>query len=331
MARIGVITPIKARGDEDVRWLCEGIESVLAQKTEDWQMMIVNDHSEVEFRDYQRLVKLFKDPRVLGKRNEGRPGAATARNLAAELVDANLLLPLDHDDTFPPGAFDIYLEGWKARKPGEGIVYGDTLILQNDSSRIHAGHPYNFNLLLDQLMMPVGALHSKADWGRVGGWKPEMELGLEDWEYWIALGEVGVCGHYIPKVTYHYRRHARGRLAHLRTHPETYARAQAIMKSLHENTYAGRKPMGCCGGPSASTPPAPSRREVSELPAEGLVSIMYVGALGGGFWVVGRRTGINYYVPGTRHLLQLPDGRPGVDPRDVQQLLNQDRGSFVRV
>jgi hypothetical protein len=338
MARIGVITPVKARDDTDVAWLCEGIESVLGQSIDDWNMVIVNDHSVVEFKDYKRLRQLFKDERVSGARNP-QQGVSSARNLAAEKVDAELLLPLDHDDWFPKDAFEIYLGAWDDGGSEKGLVYGDTKLVQQNSQRIFAGAKYNFDSLLKTLFLPVGSLHRKTAWGRVGGWKLEMDQGLEDWEYWIALGELGVCGHYVPKVTYIYRRHARGRLADLRTHQDKFARAQATMRQLHLESFNGRKQMGCCGGGGGRSQPTPRQAPPQKIATmllkatpDKLVQVEYTGNLSGSHWVTGRNSGLSYIVMGKFQPLRLPDGRPGVMPQDVQWMLGLDRGkSFRRV
>lgn len=336
---LGIVTPIKATTDEDVTWLCENIESLMAQSITDWKQVIVNDHSDVEFRDYDRLKQLFKDPRVTGKR-ASKLGVCNARNLAVETLDTELILPVDADDALPPDGIKLYLAGWE-EKGDAGIVYGDTLLVQANSQKVFPGHPYSFQLLLEQLPMPVGALHRKSDWAKIGGWDPRMTGGLEDWEYWIRMGENGVCGYYIARITYHYRRHPRGRLAFLRTNPGHYDKAFAQMRELHKDTFNGRAPVGCCGGTTKAVATqgghqAPAAQNVAAqmhaLDTGDLVPIRYVGRMGGGFYVVGRVSGIRYLVPGQGELLKTPDNRVGVDPQDVRYIINQDGGrSFERV
>lgn len=332
---IGVITPVRAKEDQDVAWLIQAIKSVLSQPVDDWQMVIANDQSAVNFQDYHELKQLFKDKRITGKRNLD-PGVSNARNLAAATVDAPLLLPLDHDDWFPENAFTDFLEGWNSGGSEKGIVHGDILLYQNNSQRIHAGHPYNFQLLLQQLYMPIGCLFRKSDWARAGGWKPEMNAGLEDWEFWLTLGTLGVCGHYVPKTLYVYRRHAQGRLAHLRTQPEAFEKAQAQMRDLHRDIFAGRFPVGCCHSAASAAPqggaaPAQNVREqMAGVDTSDLVRVLYVGGMNSEFFIEGRPSGIRYTVPGKNALVRCPDGRAGVDPRDLRWILGQDRGNSFR-
>lgn len=337
-AKIGVITPIHAVDDIDVAWLVEAVHSVQQQEFQNWSMVVVNDHSEVDFGDYRELVKLFQtEKRLKGTRAE-EAGVSNARNLAAGMLDAELLLPLDHDDMFPETAFEDYLEAWRGGGSAEGIVYGDTLLMQENSQRIFEGHKYSFNLLLDHLFLPIGSMHRKADWQKVGGWKPEMNGGLEDWEYWITLGEHGVCGYYVPKTLYTYRRHARGRLATLRTNPEIYARAEAQMRQLHLDTFQGRLPMGCCsGGGGAAAPtnrPAPANNvpvQMAAVVTGDLVNVIYIGSSTGNFYVQGPRSGIRYLVNGINRPLVMPDGRRGVDSQDAPLIIRMDRGKAFEI
>lgn len=341
--KIGVITPVKADSNQKVKWLIEAIQSVRAQTHEDWEMVIVNDRSSVKFGDFPELLKEMGDDRVKGVRASahGVSGVAGARNLAVEQCNADYLLPLDADDLLPPDAMETYVKAW-GEKPG-GVLYGHTELRQNNSSRTHQARPYSFQLLLNALMMPVGSFHSRKAWAEVGGWTSDMDGGLEDWEYWIKLGEVGVCGNALNKVLYIYRRHPHSRLSWLRTSGE-YGEALAKMRERHEDVYNGRYPVRCCGGGQSKrrTPPANPNVDVvqrelqgvvaeSEAVADGnLVAVVYEGALGGSWGVNGHVTGTHYTVPGPGKVLTMPDGRQGVMQEDVVYILALERGRAFR-
>jgi hypothetical protein len=183
--------------------------------------------------------------------------------------------------------------------------------------------------------MTIGCLHRKSDWEKVGGWKKEMSAGLEDWEYWISMGEAGVCGFYVPEELYHYRRRADGRLSQLRTHENAFDLAVQRIRELHTDSYNGRFPVGCCGGGGGGRPPKPTGLPtrspvISQLQADQLVALRYTGK-GQGFFVTGRASGLSYKIVGPNQLVEMKDGRQGVDPRDVQFLLKLGRGrDFAR-
>lgn len=346
MARVSIITPVKAKDEEDIGWLQKCIESVQAQTVEDWEMVVVSDHSEVSLKP---LKSLFKDSRIRGVKAT-KFGVSNARNQGVALTTAPLLLPVDADDILPTNSLEGFLAAWpEALKQGGSselgsIVYGDTLIFGVDSSRYFQSAEYEFARLLKQLIMPVGSLHSRAAWQKAGGWKPEMEDGLEDWEYWITLGEQGVCGLHVQEVLYHYRRHGKGRLGAMQKDPSHYQLAYQKMRDLHKDTYDGRLPMGCCGGGrggskasrarrpvqadsgSGSSPTMTEREALALADNDALVQVQYVGPRKD-FFVRGRPSGVHYYVEGPNAILIIKNhSKPGVLPQDARHVASMNRG-----
>lgn len=335
MALVSIITPVLAKTERDVEWLQESIESVLAQTHKDWELFIVNDHSKISLGP---LGEYFKDKRIHGAMANGH-GVAQARNQAAELSTSGLLLPLDHDDKLAPEALEKLLAGWEAC--GNGVIYGDTVLFGDDFSRIYHSPPFNVDLMLKQLLLPVGGLHSKQAWQESGGWKSQMSMGLEDWEYWLTLMEKGHCGHHIAEVVYYYRRHPTSRLSKMLASSNGYKVAYSKMRDIHADLFAGRIKVGCggCGGGivAGGTPQQPASTqmtamEVSQLPAGGRVSIGYFGRRSGTFYMTGRPSGARYAVSGIGSEVMGPDGRPGVLKQDVLHILRLDAGaSFKKI
>ena len=343
MPKVSILTAVKAKDALDVQWLGKAIKSVQAQSEKDWEMIIVNDHSDVPL---DAIKPLFDADKRLKGAVASDMGVSQARNQAANMATAELLLPLDHDDWLAEDAVSEFLRVWRQEGHKHGIVYSDTVLVTKDAQKHFRSPAYDFEVLLNQLMMPVGCLHRKADWARSGGWKSQMDFGLEDWEYWITMGELGACGYHLTLPLYFYRRHARGRLAALRKNPTAYDRALQQIRSLHQDTYNGRKPVGCCGGTGmggkviASGMGAPAlhgqKADFAELKqmeqaGTGLVAIMYVGR-SQGFYVKGRPTGFRYAVDRPNSLVMSPNGQSGVHPDDVKFITSLDRGtSFRRV
>ena len=80
LASLSIITPIRARHPAHVRWLEEAVESVLAQTRDDWEMVVVDDHSKVRLPS-------FVDNRITMYSLAGEErGVSTARNEAARLA-----------------------------------------------------------------------------------------------------------------------------------------------------------------------------------------------------------------------------------------------------
>ncbi len=151
-----------------------------------------------------------------------------------------------------------------------------------------------------------------------------MQGGLEDWEYWIALGELGVCGVRVPEPLYWYRRQAGGRLARLKADPDKWHRAYNRMRELHIDSYNGRRPVGCCGGGRRVAGVVNRAKALPKAPqvAPGQrVLVIYNGKRKGGFGMRGQATGVRYSVPGRGDFLVDQNGKPGVDRRDVGRFL----------
>jgi len=318
MPLVSILTPVKATTPSQVQWLIEAIESVKKQTVplDTWEMIIVDDSSAADLKPLTDYIKSSGLKNVHGAKCKGS-GAVDARNQAAQRAKGELLLPLDADDKLPAYAIETLLKGWDNDGKQAGIVYGDVLYFGQDLQREFTARTYDFATLLSQLFMPVGSLHSKESWTKVGGWKSEMSAGLEDWEYWIALGELGVCGMYIPEVLYHYRRHGYGRLASLRSSIDGYQKAYAQMRDLHRDSYSGRFPMGCCGKSNVRYPAPVAAAALSATPMQGSTQVLYVGGRKGSFCIVGRASGIMYQVNGRGNPVTTMEGQTGVDQRDV--------------
>lgn len=331
MPTVSVIMPVKADSLTVVDWLVHAVKSVVAQTFEDWELIICNDRSEASMSALKEYLVEISDDRIRGCKSDG-PGVVNARNTAASKAEGKFLMPMDADDAIPPRSLDILTDGW----PGDGIVYGDTLIFGPDFQRRYKSRRYNFGDLLQGLIMPVGSLHLKSDWEKIGGWHLDMEIGLEDWEYWIRMGENGVCGHYVPHVTYHYRRRKAGRYMNMKHASGEYAKMYNTMRELHIDVYNGRFPVGCCGGrrvPSRVLRPEPSSASPTPAPSDSLVTVIYTGRRSGSFQLVGRSSHDHYRVRGRgESIVNIRTGKPLVDRRDAIMLskINHGRDFEIR-
>ena len=319
---VSIITPVKADTKQQRDWLYYAVQSVLNQTYTDWEMVIVDDDSP---EDLSVVRRLCADDRIHWL--EGGGGCVMSRNAAAEHAQSDFLLPLDADDKLAPNALNLYLQGWEQGGKDEGFVYSDVMVFGDGFSRLIRAPYYDFTQLLHTTYIGVGCLHKKSDWERVGGWKPELEAGLEDWEYWIALGEQGICGWRVEHPLYWYRRHPHGRLARLRGEQDHWNIAYAKMREIHRDTYNGRRKVGCCGKSSrVSTNHTPSTEPVTEasLAGQDTVLMEYTGRRQGSFFVRGRSSGIRYKLSGLRRKFE-------AHPDDVETLVRMPSIRRVKV
>jgi len=309
---VSIITPAKITKDQHLEWLRESIESAL-QQTHVKDIVVVNDHSTVSWKP---LAKLFKNERLRGYAAKDGSGVAYTRNLAAEKAQGALLLPLDADDRLPKNAVEGFLEAWNTGGSKAGIVYSNVMMFGSGTRKSYQAPAYSFETLLHATFMTIGCLHRKSDWERAGGWNSQLDVGFEDWEYWVHLGEMGVCGFHINETLYEYRRHSAGRSAKLRANEDSWNSAYATMRSLHIDTFNGRRPVGCCGGGRpeqsklAQAGAAPEVVNVANAVLRNPVELKYVGRRTGSFGMRGV-AGVRYRIPGR-------GGKPfPVDGQDV--------------
>jgi len=291
-----IIMPAYIQNDQQLGWLNDAIVSVQAQNCSDWELIVVNDHSTISWKP---LAEHFRDARIRGARAGGDERSVSgARNLAASMAKYDLILPVDADDMIAKNAVSEYLKAWQNGGSDRGIVYSEVMMFGEMFRRHFKPPTYDFGTLLNSTFMTVGCLHRKSDWERVGGWKPVLDMGFEDWEYWIALGELGICGFRVEQPLYWYRRHVEGRAGLIRADNEIRDRAYTVMRKLHLDTYNRRWPVGCCPG----TRRVAGRRHPVKAPRtapvaavrgrlQNSIDLKYVGKRKGSFGMKGKVTG----------------------------------------
>lgn len=329
---ISIVTAAHINTLDKLEWLKEAIVSVLAQAFTDWEHIVVDDASsydlEKELADYTHLRYL---------RASHHQGPAMCRNTAVALARAEAVLALDADDQLPPDALSLLFPAWQADPTR--IVYGDLQRLEHrEDGRHHLGRSfdlpdYSFTRVMDlDGIIPVTALHSIECHVRAGGWKAELDAGLEDVEKWIAAGKAGFCGHKVSGVTLHYRQHDSSRAFALRRVNRRETEMRNKIREIHADIYErGEFPMGCCPGGTATTnpPPAfgatnPRPTTLDGYPASEKVWVEYLGRRGAQFGVLGQATGIPYSVQGTGHKFE-------VHVQDAQRIGRLGRGKDFRL
>ena len=296
-----VIIPAKIRSDQELEWLSQAIQSVYAQKGVKPFILVGNDHSPID--PVLKRVKLT-NLRWLNL-PDGLTGLAACRNYLMSQVTTKYFFPLDADDLLPPEALSIALKEY----PGDGFLYGSTIMFNQDSHTLYAAQPYDFSKLLTQVYWPSGALQLTENWAKIK-WDETLPA-YEDWDYWIRSGEVGICGHAISSVLYWYRRNPQGIISKLLADPAAKQKAVDRIREKHSKLYQGGTIM-CCGRNSNVTySPVNSQSKLSSLPgAEGFVTLEYKGTNSGDMHWYGPVTGTAYKAGGHTCLVS-------VDVRDA--------------
>jgi glycosyltransferase involved in cell wall biosynthesis len=193
---VSIVIPCFNQG----RYVDEAVESVLTQTLQSFEIIIVNDGS-TDPETVQVLTDYNKPKvQVIHTKN---CGTAAARNTAIRQAQGQYILPLDADDRIEK----TYLE--KAvrildESSNIGIVSGEVELFGILTGKWELPE-YRFpDILLDNVI-PSFSFYRRVDWDRVGGYQESMIYGLEDYDFWLSLIELGREFIRIPEILCFYR------------------------------------------------------------------------------------------------------------------------------
>jgi glycosyltransferase involved in cell wall biosynthesis len=327
MPKVSIVTPVHCDTSAKVDWLAEMIESVRLQSLSDWELILIDDKSPLPL-DSVRL-RCAADGRLRWLENAKNSKPSKTRNTAVALAESDCILPLDADDMLASSeVLEHMYDTWSMDK--SKIIYGDLQLYRIGSGNQFQRSPvvklgeYTFELAMNLGgIMPVTAMHSVECHYQAGGWKTELDEGLEDVEYWIAAGERGFCGQKIPYITLVYRRQENSRAYVLKHITKNFRAMQQKIKEMHAPIYKGEFPMACCGKGASNAPGAKSVdpailsaqnqkvsriTELSDYDENDLIWVAYQGGKQARFDILARGpSGLpsSYTVFGTGHYFQV--------------------------
>jgi glycosyltransferase involved in cell wall biosynthesis len=181
------------------KFINEMVDSVLNQTFPDLEIIIVNDGST---DDTAEILDQIESEKVKIIHIENR-GPAFARNLAIENARASVIMNLDADDKIAPGllekAYNIFISDSNI-----GIVYCDAVCFGAKSGKYEIGE-YSPEAMLIGNRIISQAFFRKDDWEAVGGYSDTLQSGLEDWDFWLSVIELGRSVYKIPEELVYYR------------------------------------------------------------------------------------------------------------------------------
>lgn len=166
------------------RYLPEAINSCLVQSVPFDEIIVVDDGSTDESRDFLNLVKGVK---VIFQENKG---VASARNRGVVESSGDYILFLDADDMLHRDYLKTLLPEISANRD-LGIVYGGLQILTEDERSIASKWPPKFDWNIQSNVsvppsncIPSAALFRREMWKRAGGVIQQGNTPGEDVEFW---------------------------------------------------------------------------------------------------------------------------------------------------
>lgn len=297
---VSILIPVRATEPIHVDWLREAVASVRLQSYPLREVLICDDHSTQDIRG-------FEDCKVYRLKEHG--GVCQARNFLGKACETPYLVFLDADDKLYEGA----LAKMVARADPKKAIYGNLMLFgDGHAERYHNLHEFDEVEFLRHPIMPVTSLHTRDAFLQAKGFDPDLEGGLEEWDYNVKLMLAGICPEQLHEPVLWYRRHRGQRSAGRAWLREQTEKVRERYKRL-EGTV-----MGCCGGrnrPRANNPrgnPA-GALSASDFAGAEMVLIEYTGNRQGSITVKGRETNTSYRFGATqREKYVWPQDAPGI-------------------
>jgi hypothetical protein len=88
--------------------------------------------------------------------------------------------------------------------PNVGLVYSGAEFFGEKTGKCELP-PYRFPEVLLGNMIFNSGFYRKADWETIGGYRPNMIYGWEDYDFWLSIIELGRDVVYLPEPLYFYR------------------------------------------------------------------------------------------------------------------------------
>lgn len=190
------------------RFLCEAVDSVLAQTMTDFALLVVDDGSADGTAD---LLARYADPRIRVLRNHDRLGPAASRNRAIDASVSKYVAFVDSDDVAEPewlGATIAFLEG----HPRTRLACARVAVIDEDGRRTGAvsgydGDPEDLHpaMLFSNRLVTTTTVVDRA---LIGDERFDPALPVaSDYDMWVRLLDRG-RGACLPDVLARYRAHA---------------------------------------------------------------------------------------------------------------------------
>jgi glycosyltransferase involved in cell wall biosynthesis len=198
---------------EGERWVGRSATSVLNQGGVSFELIIVDDGSDMPAKPDDRLLS---DTRVRYYRIP-HAGKGAALNFGAEQAQADLLCFIDQDDIMLPGRLEMQVRAMRLNRSAEAVysdyerVFDDGRLIDRFTSRQATGSECLRVMATDVALVSMQTIMIRKDaFRRIGGFSEDPALtGLDDAEFFARLFISGANLHYEPGAVQQWVRHDR--------------------------------------------------------------------------------------------------------------------------
>lgn len=199
--RTGPRTSIIVTAYNMAPYLAEALDSVLAQKDQDWECIVVDDASP---DDSGAIAEQYaqRDPRFRVIHNERNQHTSEAKNIGIRAARGRYILPLDGDDQLTPNAVRGLASALDVDR-SLAIVYGNVKFVEQDGKTPiiyrdpanpgHSGWPYQYKWeehILGRNVLPYSSMFRREVWEATGGYRRRLR-NAEDADFWFRAASYG--------------------------------------------------------------------------------------------------------------------------------------------
>lgn len=229
-------------------WLRDAVDSVRSQSYLNWELVIVNDGSNLlETREY--LDKL-DEPRVSLVNLTSSSGISGATNFGIEAARGDIIALMDHDDMLAKDALAQIATAFSQQQAD--LVYSDETVFNDEMDSLSIGYfgspilkpDYSPDLLLSHNYVTHFLAMRKGLVEAVGGLRPEFD-GAQDYDLILRLTESTQNIVHIAEPLYHWRQSTQSTSLDTGVKPEAHLRGKkALTEALNRRNIKGKVLMG---------------------------------------------------------------------------------------
>lgn len=221
----------------DGKYIEEAIASINLQTYNNIELIVINDSSDDDYT-IKVIQKLRKNGVFVLDCDKGGP--ARARNIGISYAKGEYILPLDSDDIIEP----TYIEKAAAilySSDDIGCVYCEAEFFGERNGKWELP-PFSIEQMLANNVVFATAMFRKSDWELVGGYDEGFIHGLEDYDFWISLIELGRAFYRIPQILFHYRIKKVSRSSKFDSNAGAVRKTQKLIFKKHSEIFLKYRP-----------------------------------------------------------------------------------------
>lgn len=179
--------------------LIDALDSIQAQNFPDWECIVINDTGEKWGTDimgapWAKIVNMI-----------GNQGASAARNEGFRHTRGKYIVWMDADDIWLPWFLERMV-GYAEHN--DGVIFSD-IIMQKEANEIYRYREFDPSRVALSMNYPGSSVLvprkiAQAVFDKQGGWDLAIP-GMEDWDFQVAIHDLGFCAYRIPEPLFVYR------------------------------------------------------------------------------------------------------------------------------